>query len=67
MKLLRMSEPEKSSCGVEFKQELACDVCGCFGAFVFDGKNLCTDCYEAHGSCCPEFNGESKREPDGAK
>jgi hypothetical protein len=63
---------EEQSCRVEFKKELACDVCGRFGAFEFDGKNLCMDCYESHGSCCPEFNRDekdepSKRDPHGAE
>jgi hypothetical protein len=41
--------------GVQFDDQAVCDVCGKFGAFEFDGQKLCADCYESHGSCCPEF------------
>jgi len=34
---------------------IACDECGAFGAFAFDGVNLCPACYSEKGSCCPEF------------
>lgn len=36
---------------------LKCDNCGVRGAFAFDGKTLCEDCYYLQGSCCPEFGG----------
>jgi hypothetical protein len=39
----------------QFQEEAVCEVCGKYGAYVFDGKTLCVDCYEAAGSCCPEF------------
>ncbi len=34
---------------------LACDICGCFGAFRIGGRALCETCYSGCGSCCPEF------------
>ena len=46
---------------VEFQETASCDVCGRFGAFEFDGRKLCPDCYEGCGSCCPEFG--RKEEP----
>lgn len=38
-----------------FNPDTACDSCGRFGAFEFDGHQLCHECYELRGSCCPEF------------
>jgi hypothetical protein len=36
----------------------ACDACGCFGAYHFEGETLCADCYAGRGSCCSaEFSG----------
>ena len=40
---------------VRFEEETVCEVCGRFGAYLFEGKTLCAECYEASGSCCPEF------------
>ena len=40
---------------VRFEEDAVCEVCGRYGAYVFDGKTLCAECYEASGSCCPEF------------
>lgn len=37
-----------------FEDEAVCEVCGRFGAYLFEGKTLCAECYEASGSCCPE-------------
>jgi hypothetical protein len=34
--------------------DLTCDTCGKFGAYAFDGENLCLDCYQSCGSCCAE-------------
>lgn len=39
-------------------EQLACDACGRFGAIDFGERKLCPDCYEACGSCCPEFGKE---------
>jgi hypothetical protein len=44
--------------GVALDAQLVCDQCGRFGAYPFDGRNLCGDCYESCGSCCPEFGRE---------
>jgi hypothetical protein len=43
--------------------ELVCDECGRFGAMEFGERNICPDCYEHCGSCCPEF-GREKPEQD---
>jgi len=39
---------------VRFEEKAACEVCGRFGAYLFEGKALCGECYEASGSCCQE-------------
>lgn len=46
------------SAEVRFDESAACDTCGRFGAFRFDGGCLCADCYEKRGSCCPEFGSD---------
>ena len=43
---------------VKFDDQAVCDVCGRFGAYEFDGRRLCADCYESRGSCCPEFGAD---------
>jgi hypothetical protein len=45
---------------VEFKETAPCDLCGRFGAFEFEGRKLCSNCYESCGSCCPEFGRETE-------
>ncbi len=40
---------------VRSDENLACEVCGRFGAFRIGDRVLCEDCYEGCGSCCPEF------------
>lgn len=55
------------SAEVPFKEHLECDVCGKFGAFEFDGRKLCAGCYEASGSCCPEFGNDEAGTPSEAK
>lgn len=40
---------------VMFDPDAACEACGRFGAFRFDGRALCDECYTNSGSCCPEF------------
>lgn len=47
---------------VRFEPDLACNRCSRFGAFRFDGENLCGECYETRGSCCPEFGGDDRCE-----
>jgi hypothetical protein len=39
-------------------ENVACERCGRFGAYRFDGESLCADCYELRGSCCPEFGAD---------
>jgi len=39
------SEPVRCSA------ETACDVCGRFGAFVFEGRELCEECFAVAGTC----------------
>src|SRR5688572_28065419 len=41
------------------QEDAVCEVCGKYGAYVFDGKTLCVDCYEAAGSCCAWLNNAS--------
>lgn len=43
------------SCEIRFNENAACERCGKFGAYEFDGAKLCVDCYETKGACCPEF------------
>jgi hypothetical protein len=33
-------------------ENMACEVCGKFGAHKFGDRFLCADCYQATGSCC---------------
>ena len=40
---------------VRLDENVACDVCGKFGAYYFGDRTLCPDCYGGCGSCCPEF------------
>jgi hypothetical protein len=40
---------------VRFDENVACEVCGKFGAYQLGDRKLCQDCYEGCGSCCPEF------------
>jgi hypothetical protein len=46
--------------GSQFDENAVCDVCGRFGAHAFGNSHLCGDCYEAQGSCCPEFGREEE-------
>ena len=39
---------------LRFEEEAVCEVCGRFGAYLFEGKTLCAECYETSGSCCQE-------------
>ena len=50
-----------------FDEDKSCDACGRFGAFDFGEQHLCLDCYESHGSCCPEFGAEDKDKPESCK
>ena len=47
---------------VRFNQEAVCEVCGRFGAYLFESKTLCAECYEASGSCCAEFTKEEEQQ-----
>ena len=62
---MRKDDAEPST-AVQFDQEKPCDTCGRFGAFEFDGKLLCGDCYESHGSCCPEFGADKRAAEPGS-
>src|SRR5204862_3824440 len=48
----------RMSCEIRFDENTACERCGKFGAYEFDGARLCVDCYETRGSCCPEFGSD---------
>jgi hypothetical protein len=41
----------------QIDENAVCEVCGKFGAFQFGDRHLCAECYQAIGSCCPEFGG----------
>jgi len=41
----------------QFDENAVYEWCGKFGAFQFGDRRLCAECYEAMGSCCPEFGG----------
>lgn len=45
--------------GVKFDENATCESCGVFGAYLFDGKHLCAECYGARGSCCSESDPEA--------
>lgn len=40
---------------VKMDEGVVCEICGRFGAYDFNGRRLCAECYESQGSCCPEF------------
>jgi hypothetical protein len=41
-----------------YDENATCTGCGRFGAYLFDGDQLCSECYEKRGSCCPEFGAD---------
>jgi hypothetical protein len=43
-----------------FDENAVCDLCGRFGAWQFDQRMLCADCYQNQCSCCPEFGEEEE-------
>jgi hypothetical protein len=51
-----MSEEQDNK--APFSEGEPCERCGKFGAYQFDGKSLCSDCYQGCGSCCPEFGAD---------
>jgi hypothetical protein len=42
------------SSALRYEAEHTCTECGQFGAYAFEGAELCMDCYQQHGSCCAE-------------
>ncbi|HVU26441.1 MAG TPA: hypothetical protein VHG71_01735 [Verrucomicrobiae bacterium] len=46
---------DETSADICLDENAACDGCGKFGAYHFDGRTLCAECYTGCGSCCPEF------------
>lgn len=52
---------------VKFDEHVPCEVCGRFGAYLFDGEHLCADCYETRGSCCQECEQEGRCQPEEEK
>lgn len=64
----RSSEPKATPL---FRADAVCGVCGRFGAYAFEGRNLCESCYVESGSCCPEFGkddmntADQRRDPTG--
>jgi hypothetical protein len=51
---LAVSDVSLNPAPVKRNEGECCDVCGSFGAFVFDGRKICERCYETLGSCCAE-------------
>ncbi|MBA4149507.1 MAG: hypothetical protein H0X66_15445 [Verrucomicrobia bacterium] len=47
-----MTTPE-----VQPDETLVCENCGKHGAIQFGDLQLCEECYQNMGSCCPEFGG----------
>lgn len=45
------------------ESDLACNQCGKFGAYAFDGGQLCADCLHERGSCCAEREDCPDKEP----
>jgi len=39
-------------------ENLRCDSCGRYGAYRLEEENICPECYEKRGTCCPEFGAE---------
>lgn len=39
-------------------ENVACDVCGRFGAYSIGERLLCQECYIDCGSCCREFGSD---------
>jgi hypothetical protein len=54
----RTNDIPNMSSAIQFDDNAACAGCGRFGAYVFDAQQLCGDCYEKRGSCCPEFGAD---------
>lgn len=52
-----MKEDDQQSQRAEVQRDdnLACELCGRFGAFRIGGRALCESCCSGCGSCCPEF------------
>lgn len=46
---------QDSECGARLDETAVCDSCGSIGAYRFDDRFLCLDCYSGRSSCCPEF------------
>jgi hypothetical protein len=44
--------------GIRFDENEACESCGRFGAYAFDGEYLCPECYQQRGSCCASEFGQ---------
>ena len=55
----RIPDCRNDAAAVTADPDKACDKCGAFGAYVWDGVNLCLQCYTEQGSCCAE-----SEEPD---
>lgn len=54
-----MKDDAQNTCETDGKVRLdenaVCDRCGKFGAYRLADRQLCPECYEGCGSCCPEF------------
>ena len=56
-------EPQNFNSAPSFDEGAVCDRCGKFGAYAFEGRTLCTDCYAQSCSCCPEFGADDLSRP----
>lgn len=45
-------------------EKLTCDDSGRYGAMDLNDRKLCSDCYAAGGSCCPEFGRKDAADAD---
>lgn len=53
-----MDDVPNTSANLNADPNATCERCGRFGAFNVAGQWLCASCYEASGSCCPEFGAD---------
>ncbi len=42
------------------REDVVCERCGVYGAYAWEGATLCLQCTIEQGSCCPEFEGDSR-------
>lgn len=58
-----MSDDKKQKTKKSARREwenLVCEMCGRYDAVRIGDRQLCVDCYEGCGSCCPEFSKDDR-------